>query len=137
MIDKGANPYIVDYNGNTQYKLEGLDHLPNMPKSVFFTTRPLVGNNRSKVDFLDPWFYHNGVFNINLGTVCGRGTSGTVITGEWYGKKAAYKFVEIGTQKFEKDVPDAIKNLDEKLAEMTSIQATKGSKIVQFYGHYR
>ena len=53
------------------------------------------------------------------------------------GKKAAFKFVDIGTQKFHEGSTDALKTLDEKLSEITSIQATKGSKIVSFYGHYR
>ena len=137
MIDKGANPFIVNYNGNLAYLDE--ENLKNLPeqKSVFFITRPLDSNDESKADFLDPWFYRTGVFDGKFVKIIGRGASGTVISGEWYGKKAAFKFVEVGTQKFQKDVIDSLKSLDDKLSEMTSIQATNGSKIVQFYGHYR
>ena len=86
---------------------------------------------------MNPWFYRTGVFDGKLGSVIGQGASGTVISGEWYGKKAAFKFVDIGTQQETTMTSDALKSLDKKLSEMTSIQATKGSKIVEFYGHYR
>ena len=137
MIDKGANPFVVDYNGQVaDLDEENLKNLPEQ-KSIFFITRPLDSNDESKAGFLDPWFYRTGVFGGKFVKIIGRGASGTVISGEWYGKKAAFKFVEVGTQKFQKDVIDSLKSLDDKLSEMTSIQATKGSKIVQFYGHYR
>ena len=139
MIDKGANPFILDSIGVTQFKFYNLANLSNLPtqKSVFFTVRSLGNNDESKVDFLDPWFYRTGVFDGKFGSVIGQGASGTVISGEWYGKKAAFKFVEIGSHGKQNNVNDALKSLDEKLSEMTSIQATKGSKIVHFYAHYR
>ena len=112
-------------------------NLSNLPveKSVYFTTRQLKG--ASKLDFSDPWYYRNGVFDIKFGTVIGQGASGIVISGEWYGKKAAFKFVELGNQKFQQDVEDNVKTLEKKLSEMTSVESIKGSKIVSFYGHYR
>ena len=139
MIDKGANPFIVPYNGGTHFENQNLANLSNLPnkKSIFFTTQPIEGNDERKVDFLDPWFYRTGVFDGKFGSVIGQGASGTVISGEWYGKKAAFKFVEIGVQKWHKNVEDTLKSLDDKLSEMTSIQATKGTVIVQFYAHYR
>ena len=139
MIDKGANPFIVDYGDDTRFNILKLKNLLNLPtqKSVFFITRPLEGNDESKFDFLDPWFYRTGVFDGKFGSVIGQGASGVVISGEWYGKKAAFKFVEIGKQKFQQYTGDALKSLDEQLSEMISIQRTKGSKIVRFYAHYR
>ena len=136
MVDNGANPYIVDFSGNTMFEYFDLDHLSNLPgqKSVYFTTRPIVESNP---DFLDPWFYKTGVFNGNFNSLIGQGASGSVISGEWAGKKAAFKFVQIGAQKWQENASDTLKILNEKLSEMTSIQATKGSKIVSFYGHYR
>ena len=140
MIDKGVNPFIVSYVGMTQFSLYNLDNqnLSNLPtqKSIYYTTRPLKGNE-SKNDFLDPWFYRTGVFDGKFDAVIGQGASGTVISGEWYGKKAAFKFVKIENQGEQKTVPDSMKALNKKLSEMTSIEATKGSKIVEFYGHYR
>ena len=137
MIDKGANPFIVNYNGNLAYLDE--ENLKNLPeqKSVFFITRPLDSNDESKADFLDPWFYRTGVFDGKFVKIIGRGASGTVISGEWYGKKAAFKFVEIGPQRFQVNNKDSLKTLNEKLSEMVSLQSTVGSKIVSFYGHYR
>ena len=139
MIDKGANPFVVQYTAKTHFENFKLENLSNLPtqKSIFFTTQPLEGNDESKVDFLDPWFYRTGVFDGKFGSVIGQGASGRVISGQWYGRKAAFKFVDIGAQKFQRETEDALKSLDEKLSEMTSIQKTKGSKIVEFYGHYR
>ena len=136
MIDKGANPFIVDYNGGTWSNLA--PYLSNLPqKSIYFTIRPQVGNDGNRADFLDPWFYRNGVFDGKFGAVIGQGASGKVISGEWLGRKAAFKFVEVGSQKWQDNVFDALESLEEKLSEMTSIEATKGSKIVSFFGHYR
>ena len=138
MIDRGANPFVVNYDGNQNFRIRNLDRLSNLPtqRSIYFTTRPIECDNGSN-DFLDPWFYRSGVFDGKFRSVVGQGSSGIVISGEWFGKKAAFKFVEIGTQKLEKTIPECLKSLDETLSEMNSLQATKGSKIVQFYGHYR
>ena len=139
MIDKGANPFIVQYGGESHFEIDDLSNLSNLPteKSVYFVTRPLVDNDVTNNDFCDPWFYRNGVFDGKFDSAIGQGASGRVVSGEWYGKKAAFKFVEMQNQEFEKKAADALKVLDDKLSEMTSIQATKGSKIVKFYGHYR
>ena len=74
-----------------------------------------------------------------------RGASGVVLSGQWFGKKAAFKFVEIENQLTLHDkisstqltVEETIKKLNEKVSEMTSMESTQGSKIVKFYGHYR
>ena len=139
MIDKGANPFIVDGNGDTQFESRGLSNLKNLPttKSIYFLTRPLVGSDVTNADFCDPWFYRNGVFDGKFDSAIGKGASGRVISGEWYGKKAAFKFVDIGNQKFQSKTKDALKSLNENLSEMIKVQETKGSKIVQFFGHYR
>ena len=137
MIDKGANPFVVDYGGETWAdETRNLSNLPSQ-KSVYFTTRQFEGEFKGKTNFPPPWFYQNGVFDGKFDSVIGHGASGTVLRGEWFGKRAAYKFVEIGTQKEADSVRDALNSLDDKLSEMISIQATRGSTIVSFYGHYR
>ena len=139
MIDRGVNPFVVTYGGNTQFDIHNLGYLSNLPsqKSVFFTTRPLPDEFKGQTEFPDPWFYKTGVFDGNFDSVVGQGATGTVISGEWFGKKAAFKFVEIGNQKFQNQVAHGLKTLNKKLSEMTSIQSAVGSKIVSFYGHYR
>ena len=139
MINKGASPFVVDNYGRTFFDTNNLGHLSSLPakKSIFFTTRPFPDEFQQKNDFPDPWFYRTGVFDGKFRSVIGQGASGMVLDGEWYGKKAAFKFVEVGTQKFQKFIKDSIKTLDEKLNEMTSTSAIVGTKIVSFYGHYR
>ena len=140
MIDQGANPFVVSYDDYDEFSLFDLakSKLINLPekKSVYFTTRPLADEFNNKTDFLHPWFYETGVFG-KFDSVIGQGASGIVLSGDWFGRKAAFKFVEIGAQKFEEVIEEGLKVLDDKLTEMTSIQATAGSKIVRFFGHYR
>ena len=140
MINKEANPFVVnchDRNGFEEYNLASSD-LSNLPtkKSIYFSTRPLVGEFQHKADFLNPWFYQTGVFG-TFGSVIGQGASGKVLKGDWFGKRAAFKFVGIGPQTMPETVIDGLTILYEKLSEMTSIRATRGSRIVPFYGHYR
>ena len=138
MIDRGANPFIVTNGGQTW--AERSQHLPNvtkMQKSIFFTTRPLPYEFKEQNEFLDPWFYKTGIFDGKFDSVIGQGASATVLRGDWFGKKAAFKFVEIGSQKFQEKSDEALKSLSDKLSEMISIQSTEGSKIVSLYGHYR
>ena len=139
MVDRGANPFVVQSNGETQFDILNLGHLSNLPsqKSIYFTTRPLPDEFKHQNEFPDPWFYKTGIFNGKYNSMIGRGAAGTVVSGEWFGKQAAFKFVEIGAQKYQTDIKDSLKTLDEKLSEMISIQSTVGSKIVIFYGHYR
>ena len=141
MINKGANPYVVAHHGLNQIGVFNIQEssLSNLPtqKSVYFTIRPIVGEFEEKTNFPNPWFYRTGVFDGEFSSMIGQGASGSVLRGQWYGKKAAFKFVEIRNQEFQSNVSDAVLTLNKKLSEMTSIQATKGSKIVSFYGHYR
>ena len=139
MIDKGANPFVVSYSGKTRFEEDKLGRLSNLPsqKSVYFTTRSFEGEFKDKTDFQEPWFYESGVFDGKFDKFIGQGATGTVLRGKWFANKAAFKFVEIQTQKFQRNVGDALKTLDEKLSEMFSVESTVGSKIVKFYGHYR
>ena len=140
MIAKGANPYIVNGGGIDEFTFWNLakSNLSKLPKkkSVYFTIRPLVAEFEDNDDFLDPWFYRTGVFG-TFDSVIGKGASATVLSGDWFGKRAAFKFVEIGVQKYQHRIVDSLKVLNNNLSEMTSIQATEGSKILSFYGHYR
>ena len=137
MAERGANPFIVGYDGRSEFdSLGDLSIIPNQ-KSVYFTTRPLPDEFIEQKAFPDPWFYKTGVFDGKFESEIGQGAAGTVISGKWFGKRAAFKFVEIGAQTRQEFVNQSLKKLDEKLYEMTSIQSTFGSKIVSFYGHYR
>ena len=139
MINKGANPYVIANHGISEFDNYNLGYLSNLPteKSMYFTIRPIFEESKDQSSFLDPWFYKTGVFDGKFNSVIGRGASGTVLSGEWFGKKAAFKFVNIGAQERPNNVKDNLKIQNKKLSEMTAIQKTKGSKILSFYGHYR
>ena len=129
MIDRGANPFIVDYAGRTRFKLGRLSNLPTK-KSIYFT----IAEFGDTTGLPDPWFYQTGVFDGKFDSMIGQGASGVVISGRWQGKRAAFKFVQIENRKV---IQDSLRSLNEKLSEMTSIQSVRGSNIVSFYGHYR
>ena len=134
MINRGANPFVVAYDGTSSFDYN-LSYLKNLPrqKSVYFTTRAFPDEFKQQNQFFNPWFYQTGVFDGKFVRVIGEGAEGIVISGEWFGKKAAYKFVEIGAQKFHENMKKILKTLDEKLSEMISIQSIVGSKIFSFY----
>ena len=140
MIEQGANPFVVAFNGTDRFTHCNLakSSLSNLPtkKSVFFTIRQFTGEFKNNTDFFEPWFYQTGVFG-TFDSWIGQGVSGTVLSGDWFGRKAAFKFVEIEKQEFQDDIRDKFKVLSDKLSAMTSIQSSEGSKIVSFFGHYR
>ena len=138
MIDRGANPFVVSYDGTTEFDNDNLGCLSNLPnqRSIYFTTGPFLDGLEAKNEFPDPWFYKTGVFDGNFDSLIGKGASGVVLRGEWFGKRAAFKFSEIRPQE-QHYAKDSFKALNEKLSEIISLQSTAGSKIVSFYGHYR
>ena len=142
MIDRGVNPYVADYTGINEFKRKRLSkHLPNLPtfKSVYFSVEPFkcFCDRKCGSDLSNPWFYENGIFDGKFDQIIGKGASGIVLHGFCHGVEAAFKFVEIGKQKWLKNVRDSLAELNRKLGEMRSVQTTVGSKIVNFYGHFR
>ena len=115
--------------------------MSNLPtsKSIFFSIEPFkcFCDEKCESDLSNPWFYKNGIFDGRLDYLVGKGTSGIVLHGYCHGVEAAFKFVDIGKQKFEMKTSDGLAELNRKLGEMRSIQATKGSKILDFKGHFR
>ena len=64
MIEKGANPFVVAYDGTDEFtnwnlKKSNLSNLPTK-KSIYFIIRPFIGDNKDKDVFLEPWFYQIG-----------------------------------------------------------------------------
>ena len=90
-------------------------------------------------DYVDSkwtWFYE-GQFGSKIRSVVGQGASGVVLSGEWRGKKAAFKLIKIGTTVTQENIEDNLMHQNNKLSELIMIQETKGSKILAFYGHFR
>ena len=137
MINRGANPFVVNCYGNTQYELGKLSELNlenlSTKKSVYFSVQPVIGDQT----LAEPWYYQSGVYPGDFDVKIGQGASGIVVSGQCQGKPAAFKFNHIGEQKFQQNTRDALATLNEKLGEMTSVQSISGSKIVRFFGHYR
>ena len=134
MIDLGANPYIRNIKGETNYDFYGLSNLNNLPsiKSVFFPIKKFSTGNLG-----EPWCYTTGVYDGKFGRVIGKGGEGTVIEGEWNGKPAAFKFVQIKGLKMNKTYSDAMTDMNERLKEMTEMMATPGDAILPFKAHFR
>ena len=140
LVDKGANPFIQYFGSISKcvhYVDYGLSNLTNLPKrkSVFFTTQPLLEDFKDQSDFASPWFYNTGVFG-EIESKIDQGAHGIVLKGTWFGRKAAFKYVDIGTQIWHSEIKEPNEELEKKLYEMKSLMTTEGSKIVKFYGHY-
>ena len=61
-------------------------------ESFYFTTQP-ISNESGNITYQSS--YSRGVFDGKFQEEIGRGAFGTVFKGEWEGKDAAFKFVEI------------------------------------------
>ena len=96
--------------------------------SAFFSIEPFgcFCDLKCDSDLSTPWFYKNGIFDGKFDKIIGKGVSGIVLHGFCHGVEAAFKFVEI------KEL-----EVQEYLDEMRSVQTAEGSRIVNFYGHFR
>ena len=134
MIDLGANSHIRNAIGKTQYDHYGLSNLNNLPsvKSVFYLIKQFQNGNLG-----EPWCYTTGVYDGKFGRVIGKEGEGTVIEGEYNGQPAAFKFVEIKGLKFNEDYDYIMRDMNERLKEMTEMLATPGDTILPFQAHFR
>ena len=136
MLDRGANPYIRDAKGETNFDRYGLFNLNNLPsvKSAFFTTK-----EHTIDDHLEPWCYTPGVYDGKFSNVIGKGGEATVIRGEFNGL-AAYKFVEMKGLNLHEDYDNNTVDMAKRLMEMdtqSKLMKTPGDGILPLEAHYR
>ena len=137
MLDRGFNPYVVDYTGSS---IKWSYSSKCTSKSTFFSIEPFecFCDHKCGSDLSNPWFYENGVFDGQFIDVIGKGATGIVLQGVCHGVEAAFKFVELRDNGFYSgNIKDSIEELNKKLGEMKSLRKTNGSRIVRFYGHFR
>ena len=101
MVTNGGNPFVIpsmvatenydDFIATVKSYFPGLPGFSCRKKSIFFKIRPFAYG----AEFPDPWYYKTGIFDGKFASVIGHGASGIVLSGEWFGKQAAFKFVEI------------------------------------------
>ena len=134
MIDKGANPHIIAYHGYAKSASNDLTKLKNVPtiKSVFYSIKDFNESNLG-----DPWCYTTGVYDGKFARLIGKGGEGTVILGEFDSRPAAYKFVKVKNQKYGARYEDHLKDMKERLKEMTDQIEAEGDSIFYLDAHYR
>ena len=141
MIDAGVNPHVLDYDDESQYDNFSLASLSNIPmtKSAFFAVKsfPCTCATQCTGDLSKEWFYQNGVYSGQFGQVIGSGGEGVVVSGIWHGEEAAFKFVLVRQQQGSTLAEDGLADLATRLTEMTTMQSTSGSCILNILGHYR
>ena len=136
MIYKGANPYVIDAKGESNYRKFNLANQnltldsKSDTKSVFYPIKTF-GN------LGEPWCYTTGVFDGKFGRVVGKGGEGIVIKGEWKNEPAAYKFVQIKKIRFADNYEKSMADMSERLKEMTEMTTTPGDSILPFRAHFR
>ena len=133
----GVNPFILNLEGRSLYDLckLGTFDLKNLPliKSIYFPVRSFETGSLSH-----PWTYTSGVYPGCYSKVVGfGGEARKVIQGKWGGKKAAFKFVPLQSQKLVNNASEAINELYDKLSQMIEMDTTSGSKILNLLGHFR
>ena len=136
MLDKGANPFVQNFDDKTDYDIWSFSrsNLTNVPKekSIFF---PIV--NFDNKSLLGPWQYLTGVFPGKFNRLIGAGGEGYVVEGVWKNEKAAFKFVSVGKQKHHDMVDDSLVDMEKELSEMRTMQTTIGTSIIPIIGHFR
>ena len=130
MLDSGANPFVLNSTGDSEYKLWSIKNqstsLTSKPKSIFHT----IGYYSCKcimapcsISLFFPWFYSSGVFNGKFTRLING--SSRVVEGVLCGKRVVFKFVPLY---------DDIGALKRQIDEME----TYGVDVkVPFYWHYR
>ena len=141
LIDAGVNPHVLGYDDITQYDVFSLASLSNLPtiKSIFFAVKsfPCRCATQCAGDLSNECFYQNGVYPGQFGQVIGSGGEGIVVSGFWHGEEAAFKFVPVRPQQLSTLAKDGLADLATRLTEMTTMQSTSGSCILNILGHYR
>ena len=139
MIEKGVNPYVVQSDGQMEFRDRGLSYLniPEMDKSVYFSIYP---NESYPSDLQEAWIYTSGSFPGNFEVKIGEGSEGIVLLGEWMDNAAAFKFVEIQVQDKEwqvDSIQDSLGYLNKRLTEVNELKTVDDTNLIKFYGHYR
>ena len=124
--------WLADIELNSNVDKVTLAACKKLPKSIYFSTE-----NVSNTNLLAPWQYKTGIFPGKFNQLIGSGSEGTVIAGEWLGKKAAFKFVRFSHSRQMNTTVEALDDLHKRLSEMKAMQETKGSAILPFWGHFR
>ena len=141
LINAGVNPHVRDNDDDTEYDMKSLASLSNIPaiKSIFFAVKsfPCTCAITCAGDLSMEWFYQNGVYPGQFGQIIGSGGEGVVVSGYRHGEEAAFKFVPVRTQQFLANSEDGLADLATRLAEMTTMQSTSGTCILNILGHYR
>ena len=79
----------------------------------------------------------NGVYPGKFDRVIGHGGEGVVVSGYWHGEEAAFKFIPVQKQQYQRYADDGLADLATRLNEMLTMQSTRGSCILKILGHYR
>ena len=134
MIQRGANPHVLDYNGRSDYDTYSLGFLSNVPtvESIFFSIKSFPSGNLAS-----PFHYETGIYPGQFCRVIGKGGEGTVIQGIWGNDKAAFKFVQVRDQKIRKTVEDDLADMNARVREMVEMESINRSNILNFNGHFR
>ena len=85
----------------------------------------------------EPWCYTTGVYDGKFGKVIGKGGEGIVVQGEFNGKPAAYKFVQMKGVGYNGTWGMHMEDMTKRLTEMTEMMATHGDAILPFEAHFR
>ena len=142
MMNKGINPKVISYSGNskldlnpTSFKSDSSKTKANsFPNSIHFTTEDSKCDNDCKpgcTSNLKRFYFVNGPLVVmEEKNKIGQGGFGSVYNGTWHGKDAAMKCLLIGQIEFHNHVGDAISDFEKNISEYRIQLSTPGSGIL-------
>ena len=142
MMKKGINPYVIDYNGNSNISKysthfeseEAKDLLSRFSRSVHFSIEDIKCQESCPADCsskFERFYYKNGpLVEMTEKNQIGSGGFGSVFKQFFHGIRMAMKCTLLGDIKEPDNVKYAVNDLEENIAELRIQIATVGSGVI-------
>ena len=142
MMEKGINPYVINYDGNSQVDLapysfeseEAKRLLSTFPRSFHYSTEDIECRESCAADCSSSFkrFYckNGSLVEMSDQNRIGSGGFGMVFKELFHGIPMAMKCMWIGVTEWHKEVKDTVSDLEENISEYRNQIATVGSGII-------
>ena len=142
MMEKGINPHVIDYVGNSQIDIfrssfkseEAKKLLGQFPRSIHFSIEDINCGDTCPSECssaFKKFYFKNGEFvKMSDANHIGQGGFGSVFKGVFHGEEKAMKGVLIGQIENRNYVKDIVSDLEKNISEIRTQMATTGSGII-------
>ena len=142
MMEKGINPHVIDYGGNSQIDIfrssfkseEAKKLLGQFQRSIHFSIEDINCGDTCQSDCpsaFKKFYFKDGVLvEMTDGNRIGQGGFGSVFKGSFHGEDKAMKCVLTGQIQFQSRISDAVSDLEKNISEIRIQMASGGSGII-------